>query len=122
MVDAAIADLIMILHLAFIVFVAGGGLAVLRWSWVAFIHLPAAAWGVMIEILNWTCPLTPLEVSFRQAAGQAGYNGGYIEHYLMPLIYPEGLTRSVQFVLAAIVIGTNICVYALVVHRRRLST
>lgn len=122
MVDAAIADLIMILHLAFIVFVAGGGLVVLRWSWVAFIHLPAAAWGVMIELLNWTCPLTPLEVSLRQAAGQAGYNGGYIEHYLMPLIYPEGLTRSVQFVLAAIVIGTNICVYALVVHRRRLST
>ncbi len=119
MIDAVIADLIMILHFLFITFVVIGGFAVMRWSWIALLHLPAAVWGVLIELLNWTCPLTPLEAGYRQAAGQAGYNGGFIEHYLMPLIYPSGLTRTVQFTLAAIVLGVNAYVYTIVIRRYR---
>ncbi len=119
MIDAVIADLIMILHFLFITFVVIGGFAVMRWSWIAFLHLPAAVWGVLIELLNWTCPLTPLEASYRQAAGQAGYDGGFIEHYLMPLIYPSGLTRTVQFTLAAVVLCVNAYVYTIVIRRYR---
>ncbi len=119
MTDAIIADLIMILHFAFIVFVVVGGFAVVRWSWIVFLHLPAVVWGVLIELLNWTCPLTPLEASYRYAAGQAGYSGGFVEHYLMPLIYPSGLTRSVQFAIAAVVLGINAYVYTLVIYRYR---
>ena len=119
MADAVIADLIMSLHLMFIIFVVLGGFAVVRWSWMAFLHLPAVLWGVLIELLNWTCPLTPLETSYRQAAGQAGYSGGFIEQYLMPLIYPDGLTRSVQFILAAVVLCVNVYVYTLVIRRYR---
>ena len=107
MTDAIISDLLMILHFAFIAFVVVGGFAVVRWSWIVLLHLPAVVWGVLIELLSWTCPLTPLEASYRQAAGQAGYSGGFIEHYLMPLIYPSGLTRPVQFTLAGVVLGVN---------------
>ncbi len=119
MAAAIIADLIMILHFGFIIFVVVGGLAVARWSWIAFLHLPAVVWGVLIELLNWTCPLTPLEASYRYAAGQAGFGDGFIEHYLMPLIYPSGLTRSVQFTIAAVVLGANVFVYTLVIRRYR---
>ncbi|MCZ6617306.1 MAG: DUF2784 domain-containing protein [Gammaproteobacteria bacterium] len=119
MIDAVIADLIMIAHFVFIVFVVVGGFAAVRRLWIAFLHLPAAVWGVLIELLNWTCPLTPLEAGYRQAAGQAGYHGGFIEHYLMPLIYPSGLTRTVQFILAALVLGINVYAYTLVVQRSR---
>ncbi len=119
MIDAVIADLIMILHFLFIIFVVIGGLAVVRWSWIALLHLPAAVWGVLIELLNWTCPLTPLEAGYRQVAGQAGYSGGFIEHYLMALIYPSGLTRTVQITLAAVVLGVNAYVYTIVIRRYR---
>ena len=119
MVDAGIADFIIVVHFAFIIFVVAGGFAVLRWGWVAFVHLPAAAWGVLIELLNWPCPLTAIETSFRQAAGRSGYSGGFIDHYLMPLIYPSGLTRSTQFVLAAMVLVANMFVYTLVVYNRK---
>lgn len=113
------ADFVVLLHFAFIVFVVAGGLLVLRWPRVAWAHLPAAAWGAGIILVGGVCPLTPLERVLRRASGEAGYEGGFIDHYLMPLIYPIGLTRDVQIVLGLLVVGVNLCVYAIVLLRRR---
>ncbi len=119
MIDAILADFVTALHFAFILFVVFGGIAVIRWPWIALLHLPAACWGILIELMNWTCPLTKLETNYRQAAGLSGYSDGFIEQYLLPVIYPSGLTRTVQFTLAAGVLIMNACVYALIVHRYR---
>ncbi len=113
------ADAVLLLHLAFIVFVVAGGLLALRWRWAPLLHLPAAAWGAFVELSGRICPLTPLENALRLQAGQAGYEGSFIEHYLLALIYPAGLTHGIQFVLAALVLGVNIAVYAWVWRRRR---
>lgn len=113
------ADFVVLLHFAFIVFVVGGGLLVLRWPRIAWVHLPAAAWGAGIILVGGICPLTPLERALRRAAGEMGYEGGFIDHYLMPLIYPVGLTRDVQIVLGLLVVGVNLCVYAVVLMQRR---
>jgi Protein of Unknown function (DUF2784) len=83
------------------------------------LHLPAAVWGALIEFQGWICPLTPLEKSLRAAAGQAGYRGGFIEHYLLPVLYPAGLTGQVQLILGSLVIVVNLIVYWLVLRRRR---
>lgn len=114
-----LADLVVGLHALFVAFVLVGGLLVLRWSWVAVLHLPAAIWGALIEFKGWICPLTPLENSLRAAAGEAGYQGGFIEHYLLPVLYPAGLTREVQLVLGSVVIAVNLVVYGLLLARRR---
>jgi hypothetical protein len=114
-----LADLVVGVHALFVVFVVAGGLLALRWPWVVAAHLPAAAWGAMIELRGWICPLTPLEKSLRAAAGQAGYPGGFIEHYVLPVLYPAGLTRGVQLGLASLVIGVNLLVYGMVLRRRR---
>jgi hypothetical protein len=116
-----LADLVLVIHLAFIVFVVLGGLAVLWCPRLAWAHLPTAAWGVIIEWSGWMCPLTPLENHFRQLGGEAGYEGGFIEHYVWPLIYPHGLTREIQLVLGAIVLVVNLLVYwrVVVLWRRR---
>jgi hypothetical protein len=114
-----LADLVVGVHALFVVFVVAGGLLVLRWTWVATVHLPAAVWGALIELRGWICPLTPLEKSLRAAAGQAGYPGGFIEHYVLPVLYPAGLTRGVQLGLASLVIGVNLLVYGMVLRRRR---
>ncbi len=106
-----LADLVVGLHCLFVVFVVLGGLLLVRWPALAWVHLPAAVWGALIEFAGWTCPLTPLEKSLRLRAGGAGYEGGFIEHYLLPLLYPAGLTRGVQLVLGALVIGLNVAVY-----------
>lgn len=113
------ADFVLLLHLAFIAFVLAGGLLALRWRWALLLHLPAAAWGVFIELSGRICPLTPLENLLRARAGEAGYAGGFIEHYLLALIYPEGMTQGVQVVLAGIVLGVNAGVYAWVWRRSR---
>jgi len=118
-ITAWLADLVVIVHGLFILFVVAGGLLVLRWPRVAWLHLPAAAWGVLIEWSGWICPLTPLENTLRQAAGQAGYSGGFVERYLLPLIYPAGLTPAVQLWLGAVVLALNVAVYALWWRRRR---
>ncbi|WP_432258608.1 DUF2784 domain-containing protein [Cupriavidus sp. TMH.W2] len=118
-ITAWLADLVVIVHGLFIVFVVAGGLLVLRWPRVAWLHLPAAAWGVLIEWSGWICPLTPLENTLRQAAGQAGYSGGFVERYLLPLIYPAGLTPAVQLWLGLVVLAVNVAVYALWWRRRR---
>jgi hypothetical protein len=105
------ADAVVLVHLLFILFVLGGGLLVLRWPRLALLHLPAAAWGATVELLHLYCPLTPLENRLRQAAGQAGYDGGFVEHYLIPLIYPAGLTPQIQLWLGALVLAINLPVY-----------
>ena len=115
------ADAVLVVHLAFIVFVLVGGVLVLhRRTWAA-LHLPAAAWGAYAELTGTICPLTPLENSFRRAAGAAGYEGGFIEHYLIPLIYPAGLTPRVQLVLGLVVLAVNVPVYAMAWRKWRMT-
>ena len=107
-------DLVVLLHLAFIAFVVLGGLFALRWRRIAFLQLPAALFGVFVELSGRVCPLTPLENALRRAAGTSGYSGGFVEHYLAPIIYPSGLTHRAQLVLAALVVLANLVVYAIV--------
>lgn len=114
----ALADLVLVLHLAFVLFVVLGGLLVLRWPKLAWLHLPAAAWGALIELAGWICPLTPLEQRLRVLAGDAGYQGGFIEHYVTAWLYPGGLTRPVQLALGAAVIVVNLAVYTRLLRRR----
>lgn len=118
----ALADFVAVVHIAFVAFVVFGGLLVLRHPRLTWLHLPAAAWGVMIELAGWVCPLTPLENAFRMRGGEAGYSGGFIEHYLLPVLYPVGLTRGIQLVLGGIVLALNLAVYGLLLARRRAVT
>lgn len=115
----ALADVVLVAHLAFVAFVVFGGLLVLRWPRAAWVHLPVALYGVVIELVGFVCPLTPLENRLRRLGGEAGYAGGFVEHYVMAALYPEGLTRGVQLALAAFVVVANVAVYAWVVRRRR---
>jgi hypothetical protein len=115
----ALADFVVIVHIAFVAFVVFGGLLVLRRPRLAWLHLPAAVWGVMIEFAGWMCPLTPLENSFRVRGGEAGYAGGFVEHYLLPVLYPAALTREVQLALGTIVLALNLAVYGALLARRR---
>ncbi|MGY2173132.1 DUF2784 domain-containing protein [Pseudomonas gingeri] len=114
------ADGLVSFHLLFILFVLFGGLLVLRWRRLIWLHLPAATWGVAVEVLHLECPLTRWENLFRQAAGQGGYGEGFIEHYLIPLIYPAGLTPTLQLGLGALVLLLNLTIYLRVFKTRRL--
>ncbi len=107
-----LADIVLLTHGLFILFVMFGGLLALWKRWLAWLHLPALAWGALVIGLGWVCPLTPLENSLRTMAGQAAYDGGFIQHYVMPLIYPPGLTRWLQIVLAGLLVLGNAAVYA----------
>lgn len=113
------ANLIVVLHLGFIIFAVLGALLVLKWRWVLFLHIPAAVWGALIEFQGWLCPLTPLENSLRAAAGQAGYGEGFIAHYLLPIIYPAGLTREIQITLGIFIIAINLAIYGWVIVRQK---
>ncbi|MAE22444.1 DUF2784 domain-containing protein [Pseudomonas chengduensis] len=113
------ADALVLVHLGFILFVLLGGLLALRWPRLIWLHLPAVAWGIVVECLHLGCPLTPWENQMRRMAGQAGYEGGFIEHYLIPLIYPAGLTPQIQLWLGAIVVLVNLVVYAWLIWRWR---
>jgi hypothetical protein len=122
-----LADLTVAVHFAFLVFVILGGLAARRYWWVAIPHLLAVAWAVYVEATpGLICPLTPLENLFAARAGRAGYGGSFIEHYLVPIIYPEGLTRTMQLTLAGLVVGVNAIVYlgskVVAAARERCST
>ena len=119
---AALADAVLVLHLAFVVFVVAGALLVLRWPWLAWLHLPSAAWGVAIEFGGWICPLTPLENRLRELAGQTPYEGGFVAHYLMPVLYPAALTRDTQYALGAAVLAINLVLYLLIVRRRHAAS
>ena len=116
------ADALVLVHLLFVLFVVLGALLLVRWPRVAWIHLPCAVWGALVELGGWICPLTPWERQLRIAAGRDGYTGGFIEHYVVPLIYPGDLTRQIQIALALLVIGINLALYAWAWHRRRQAT
>jgi len=122
MLYRVLADLILVMHLGFIIFVVSGGLLALRWRWMPFVHLPAVAWGVFVELAGKVCPLTPFEIALRRSAGASGYEGGFIEHYLIPLIYPGEPSRHLPIFLAALVIIVNLLIYAVVWHRYRKSS
>jgi hypothetical protein len=123
MITRFLADVIVLVHLAFILFVAAGGLLVFRWPKLAWMHVPAVGWGALIELAGWICPLTPLENRLRGAAGEAAFDGGFIDRYIMPIIYPAGLTRGMQLTLGTVVIVVNLVVYgSLVLRRKRLSS
>jgi len=113
------ADVVLAFHLAFILFVVLGAVLALKWRWVLLLQIPAAAWGFYVETSGRLCPLTAVENHFRHRAGQSGYQGDFIQHYLLATIYPEGLTRHTQGVLAAIVIVVNLSVYTWLFLRRR---
>ncbi|MBB6226902.1 DUF2784 domain-containing protein [Polymorphobacter multimanifer] len=116
---ALAADAVMVVHFAFILFVLFGAALLVRWPWLVGLHLPALAWGVWIELSGGVCPLTPLEVELREAAGQAGYSGGFIDRYLTPIIYPDGLTRSTQALFAGILLVVNGLLYVRFLRQRR---
>ncbi len=116
---ALAADAVMLIHFAFIAFALLGSFLVLWKPWVIWLHLPALAWGAWIEASGGFCPLTPLENHFRALAGHSTYGEGFITHYLGPIIYPEGLTRSTQYMLLAVLIAVNAIGYSLVWRRRR---
>lgn len=114
-----LADALVVIHLAFIAFVVAGGLLVLRWPRLAWAHLPAVAWGIYAEATATICPLTPIENELRRQAGEGGYPGGFVEHYLVPVVYPAGLTPRGQLTLAVGVAAINLAVYAVILNRRR---
>ncbi len=122
MVYRLLADCLVFIHLAFVVFVVAGGFLILWRPSLRWIHLPAAAWGVLIEFSGWICPLTPWEQALRVKAGQVGYSGGFVDHYVLPILYPQGLTPGVQIALGLLVIGVNVGIYTFVGYRRARAT
>lgn len=120
MLYAWLATAVVAVHLAFVVFVVAGGLLVRRWPRLAWVHLPCAAWGIYVELAGKICPLTPLENDLRRRAGAAGYAEGFLEHYLVAIVYPSGLTPSLQWTLGALAIAVNLGVYAWVLRRRMI--
>jgi len=110
---------IIVAHFLFIAFVAAGGLLVLRWPRLAWVHLPAVVWGVVVELTGWICPLTPLENYLRRLGGSSSYSGGFIEQYLIPIIYPANLTAATQYILGGLVIVVNLILYFLVIRKQR---
>ena len=122
MLFAALAFVTVLFHLSFILFVIFGGLAVARWPRLLPLHLACAAWGAYVALANRICPLTPLEKWFRRQAGQSGYHGGFLEHYMLAVIYPTGLTAVTQQALGVVVIVLNVAVYAWLWRRRKPVT
>ena len=108
-----LADTLVIMHLLFVAFVMAGGFLLVRWPKLVWLHLPAAAWGAIIEFTGWICPLTPLENQLRILGGGSAYSGGFVEHYLLPILYPENLTLQIQQVLGGVIVGVNLVAYAL---------
>jgi hypothetical protein len=119
---ALLADLMLILHATFILFVVFGGVLVFWRRGLAWLHVPGALWGILIEFQGWVCPLTYLENDLRAAAGTDGYDGGYIDHYLMPLVYPSGLTSDTQVLLGLVVLFINAIIYTLVWYNMRAKS
>lgn len=111
MVHSLLADVVVLLHFAFVAFVVFGGLLSIWWPRAPWLHLPAVGWGVFLELTGRICPLTPLENWLRRSAGSSGYEGGFVEHYVLPVIYPPALTRETQFLLAGLAVSINIGLY-----------
>ncbi len=121
MLYAVLADLVVLVHLAFVLFVIGGGLLVLRWPRAAWFHLPAAAWGAIVEFTGWICPLTPVENWLRVRGGETGYEQDFLSHYLLPLLYPAGLTSEMQWTLGLVVLFVNAAMYGWLGFRARTT-
>jgi hypothetical protein len=117
MVYQALANLVLIAHLAFVLFVVLGGFLVLKWRSLAWLHLPAFLWGALVELAGWVCPLTPLENWLREKGGGLVYRTGFVEHYLLPLLYPATLTRTSQILLGLLVLGVNLGLYGWILWR-----
>ncbi len=105
------AEGIVVVHLIFILFVILGGLALFKWPWMIWVHVPAAVWGGLVELVGAPCPLTPLENHLRQSGNAEAYSGGFIDHYIMPIVYPPGLTRQTQVVLGVLILAVNFAIY-----------
>ena len=116
-----LADLVFLVHLAFIAFVVFGGIAVWRLPNLAWLHLPAVAWGALTEFFSWICPLTPWEQQLRRLAGEEGYTGGFVEQYLVPIVYPDGLTRDIQVFLGVLVLAINVTIYTFIFRCRHMG-
>jgi len=119
MLWSVLADLVVVVHGLYIVFVVLGALLALRWRRILFVHLPAAVWGALVALADWPCPLTPLENALRRRAGEAGYPGSFVETWLLPAVYPGGMTREIQIGLGLGVVVVNVVLYALVWKRGR---
>ncbi|MCI0401772.1 MAG: DUF2784 domain-containing protein [Gammaproteobacteria bacterium] len=117
MVYHVLADVIVVIHLGFVLFAALGGFLVLRWAQCAWIHIPAVIWAASIEFAGWVCPLTPLENWLRVKAGTDSYTSGFIEHYIVPVLYPATLTRELQITLGVLVMVMNLAIYGWIIHR-----
>lgn len=117
MIYTFLADLLVVIHLAFIVFVVIGGLLVFRWKRIVFLHVPAVIWAVLIEFKGWICPLTPWEQQLRRVAGETAYTDGFIEHYIIPVIYPQNLSDNYQLLLGFSVLIINLGIYSLFFYR-----
>ena len=111
------ADAVVLLHFGYAIFVVAGGLLVFRWRWIALLHLPAVIWGVLLEFFGWMCPLTPLELRLRAAGGQTAYSGGFVEHYIQPVLYFVDSDVIVQFAIGSFVILVNLAIYGLLLWR-----
>jgi hypothetical protein len=119
LLSAIAAQAVLVLHFAYIVFVIGGAALLPRWPRLALLHVPAVVWAAFVEFSGTVCPLTPVENHFRMRGGQPGYGGGFVEHYLLPLIYPSGLTRDTELVLGLCVVFLNMALYVRWLGRRR---
>ena len=114
-----LADTTVVVHLGFVLFVVLGSVLVARWPRLAWVHLPAAAWGAWVEFAGWLCPLTPLENWLRQQAGGRAYTASFVEHYLVPVLYPSSLSRDLQYELGGLVLVVNAVMYLIVLRRRK---
>jgi hypothetical protein len=119
MLWSLLADALVVVHFAFTSFVVFGGFLSWRWRWVALAHLPALAWGCWVEVSGAICPLTPLENQLRRLGGAAGYQGGFLAHYLVGVLYPPGLTWHIQWLLATLLLALNLLAYAVLLQRTR---
>lgn len=119
MLSSLLADVAVLLHFTFIVCVIFGGLFVMRWPKISWVHLPMVLWAAVVNLMHWQCPLTPIENYFRVEAGQAGYEGGFIAHYLLPFIYPQGVSYDVGVVVGVGVFIWNAVIYSLIIYRAR---
>jgi hypothetical protein len=118
----ALATAVVLLHVAFVMFVVAGGFLAMRWRRIAYVHLPAVAWAIYVEWSGAICPLTPIENSLRAAAGLEAYTGDFVANYIFPVLYPDGLTRGAQLVIGAVVLVINVAAYAVLLRKRGSNT
>ena len=119
MLYRALADAVLVAHFAFVLFAVLGGLLALRWRRAVWLHVPALAWGVLVQLANWECPLTPLENYFRRMGGEAGYAGGFVEHYVSAILYPEQISPAFRFVSGLFLLVINLVAYSFIIYSTR---